>query len=246
MTTSAINHTEKLQELLKHLRAKLKVAADGQPFLDDPTHQLVYSFLLWEASTAKADLAWKRVQSAVVDMNELRICLFDEIVAILGERYPRVEERAMRLRAALNDIYKREHAVTLEPLKKMNKREARQMVESLDGVPQYVSARVMLIGLGGHAVPIDERLLGALISVGALPEDATLEKGASILERQIKAADALEAHLVLQSWSEEFSPAVVNPAAVTGAAPTGATRSRSTGAARKTSTRSARGPRKKS
>jgi len=226
VTTSAINHADRLQEHLKQLRATLSVATEGQPFLDDPTHQLVYSFLLWEASTAKADLAWKRVQSAVVDMNELRICLFDEIVAILGERYPRVEERAMRLRAALNDIYKREHAVTLEPLKKLNKREARQMVESLDGVPQYVAARVMLIGLGGHAAPIDERLLAALISVGALPEDTTLEKGASILERQIKAADALEAHLVLQSWAEEFSPSAA-------------------AAMRKTSSRAGKGARKK-
>ena len=139
--SSTINHADQLQALLSRL--KKQFSPEPPAPIEDPLEQLVSSLLLWESTASKAEAARRRLIAAVVDINELRVCLPEEIVALLGERYPRGEERALRLRAALNDIYVREHAVSLEHLKKMNKRDARQYLESLEGVPQYVAARVV-------------------------------------------------------------------------------------------------------
>lgn len=207
---SSANQSDQALALLRKLKR-----AYGEPpapapeaGAPDPLWHFVYAFLLWDSTTAKADQAMKRVASAVVDLNELRVCFPEEIASMLGERYPHVGERAMRLRAALNDIYIREHAVTLEKLKDAGKREARQYLATLDGTPPFVASRVFMLALGGHAIPVDERLLARLIAEGVIEPDATVEKAASLLERVVKAGHAPEAHWALQRWSEEApSPA---------------------------------------
>lgn len=209
---SASGHTDKLNALLRRLRNRFgsqavkasaeprALAADGQP---DPLVELVDAFLVWECGRQKADLAMKRLTTAVVDVNELRVCFPDEIVAILGARYPRVEERAMRLRATLNDIYIREHAVTLNKLRAANKRDAWKYLSTLDGIPQFVAARVLLMALGGHALPVDDRLLVRLIGEGVVDPDTTIDQAAGFLERAIKAGESIEAHHLMLRWSEE-------------------------------------------
>lgn len=202
---STANHTAQALGLLRKLRRAYgdPPAPDHSVPPPDPLWHFVYAFLLWDSTAAKADQAMKRVAAAVVDLNELRVCFPEEIGAMLGERYPRVGERAMRLRAALNDIYIREHAVTLEKLKDANKREARQYLSTLDGAPPFVASRVLLLALGGHAIPVDERLLARLVGEGVVEPDATVEKAASLLERVVKAGQGAEAHWALQRWSEE-------------------------------------------
>ena len=94
--------------------------------------ELVRAMLQWEASASQASAAYQRVLDAVEDYNELRICFPSELEGILGPRYPRVGERAVRLRAILNDIFGREHGLTLEHLRDLPKREASAYAASLD------------------------------------------------------------------------------------------------------------------
>ncbi len=197
MTTP--NHADLLSALLKRLRKDFKVEAPSAP--SDPMEELVRSFLLYDSTSAKADNAYKRIRSTVVDFNDLRACLNEELVAMLGERYPGGEERATRLRATLHDIFKREHAVSLESLRAMQKRDARAYLVSLDGMAPFVAARVVLLSLGGHAAPVDERLVDALIDEEVVEPGSDVAKAAGVLERAIKATEAVEAHLLLWEWS---------------------------------------------
>ncbi|MGD9691854.1 MAG: hypothetical protein AB7G17_03350 [Phycisphaerales bacterium] len=170
------------------------------PLLD----QFVWSYLLWEATLADAERAFKKVTAAVVDFNELRVCLPDEIVAIIGPRYPRASERAAILKKGLHSVFLREHAVSLEHLKDANKRAARQYLESLEGVPPFVSGRVLVLGLGAHAAPLDERLMGCLADEDVFEGDEIdLARASSLLERHIKAEDGLATHLTLLRWAED-------------------------------------------
>ncbi|MEL7474559.1 MAG: hypothetical protein AAGK04_14680, partial [Planctomycetota bacterium] len=135
---------KKLATLLKSLKSKHGVVEPGElpdrPDDADPLlHQLVYSFLLWETTANQALAAHKRLLSAVVDYNELRICLADDIVEILGDRLALARDRAVRLRATLNEIYDREHALSLAHLVGAGKRDARQYIETLEGCPRFVS-----------------------------------------------------------------------------------------------------------
>jgi len=199
---TTIDHAKKLASLLK----SIKGAYEPEPSdTRAPMEEFVLSFLMWEATRAKADLALKRVLSGVVDINELRVCRPADIVALLGKQYPLVEERAYRLKAALHEIYLREYAVSLDKPIAMNKRDGRKYIESLEGMTPYVAARVTLVCLGGHAVPLDQKLLAQLVEAGVLEPDLDESKAQGILERYIMANESLECHTLLQAWSDEVA-----------------------------------------
>lgn len=206
MTTS--DPARKLHAALKRLRTgagdRPALATAGCPFSDaDPlVHLLIESFMLWEASHAEASAAVGRLCAAVVDYNELRVCFTDELAAAVGAGYPRVDERCARMRCALNDIFRREHAVSLAHLQAPGRKDARGYLESLDGTPTFVSARVALIGLGVHAIPVDDRLVRALADAGCCQRADSCESVSTWLERQFKPGEGPEAHALLQAWSD--------------------------------------------
>ena len=206
---TAPDPTKKLASLLKKLKGQHEglsaptITPDPPDEFDVLVHQLLFSMLLWEASTGQAKAAIKRVRDSVVDYNELRVCVPDEVAMVLGEKYPLGHERAMRLRSTLNDIYHRQHSITLAHLPEMGKREARHYLESLEGCPGFVASRLCLLGNIGHAVPVDERLCELLIGEGVLEAGTTLDTAAGWLDRHVRAEDALETYLLLQAWSDE-------------------------------------------
>lgn len=211
---------------------------DAKPLPDEqnPVAVLVMSFLLWEASANQALRAYKAICQHVVDFNELRVALPTEIVSMIGERYPLAMERAQRLHAVLNDLYRREHVVSFERLIAGGKREAKKYIESLDGITPYVAARVLLISFETHGIPADERLRAALVAEGAADESTDVGELGNWLSRQVKAEDGPAAHRALQTWVDGQSG--------------GRRQSRKSAAAttkskKKTGNRAARAPRKK-
>jgi hypothetical protein len=215
---TAPDPAKKLAGLLKRLRAEhaseLPAAAAGVPCADAACEgcpeghdrllwQLIYAFLVWEASTSKAAAATRRLHAAVVDYNEMRVCLADELMGIIGERYPRAQERVQRLRASLNDLYRREHAVTLAKAAELPKRDGRAYMESLEGMPRFVAARMSLLAFGGHAFPLDERLHQALLEEGALPAELSVDDASGWMERHFRAGEAAEPYLLLELWMND-------------------------------------------
>ncbi|HYE02537.1 MAG TPA: hypothetical protein VD963_04810 [Phycisphaerales bacterium] len=194
--------------LIRRLRERYGHAATPEPAPcaiepDQPVlAEFVRSFMVWESTLSAGTAACRKLEKAVVDFNELRVCLPDELVRVIGPRYPLAPERAQRLRAALNDLYARQHSVSLQHLPALGKREAEAFLASLNGVPGFVSARVTLLALGGHALPVDSCILGKLLSEGIVPADATPESAAGSLERRFRAGELAEAYLLLQAWSD--------------------------------------------
>ncbi|MBC7773097.1 MAG: hypothetical protein H7210_11415 [Pyrinomonadaceae bacterium] len=216
----SVDHSSKLSLLLERLaRAYPDIQPTptpqwGQPMIDEGEPMLsefVRSMLLWESTTAKAEAALKRIQTGVVDFNELRVCLPGELVGLMGETYPLARERAERLRAALNEIFTRGHAVTLKHLAELGKREVLHYLESLSGVPQFVAARVALLFLGNHAMPVDSRILRVLLEAQAVAPGETQDSAASMLEHRIRAGELMIAYLHLQARADELGAAEQGP-----------------------------------
>ncbi|GMV24066.1 MAG: hypothetical protein AMXMBFR58_00970 [Phycisphaerae bacterium] len=208
---SAADTSKKLSALLKRLRTRYAPAADEESefkpsWIDPLMDEVIYSFLLWDATTPQARNAFKRLREAYIDYNELRVSLPAETVAVLGERYPRGEERAARLRAALFDLYKREYAVSLKSLADGGKRDIRAYLESLEGTPCFVVDRVMQRFFGAHAIAIDERLRDLLADEGVVNAETAVEDAASWLARQIKAEEAGAVCQLLRAWADDESP----------------------------------------
>jgi hypothetical protein len=181
-------------------------SAQRRGFVDEREHilcEFIRSFLLWEATGARAAAAIRRLEQGLVDFNELRVCMPDELARLLGKTYPRCEERCLRLRTALNAIYAREHRVTLEHLARMSKRETKEYLESIEGVPRFVSARVQLLALSGHAAPIDGRIHRRLIDAEVVGADSTPDEAAGQLEKRVRAGEMLETYALLQAFADQ-------------------------------------------
>jgi hypothetical protein len=176
-------------------------APGASPDPETLVRELVHSFLVWEAGATRAATAMRRLEQAVVDFNELRVFLPGELVAVIGDRYPRASERAERLRSALNDLYRREHGVNLSCLLVLPKRDARAFLASLEGLPPFVAARVVLLILGAHAMPVDDRLCALLAAEDAIDPGATADEAAGWLERQLRAGEAVHVYTLLEAWA---------------------------------------------
>ena len=172
------------------------------PASDPLTHQAVYALLLWEASTSQAHAALRRVLSAVVDYNELRVCQAEHIAEWLGEKYPLAMERALRLRAFLEDVYQRQQSVQVSPLLLGSRKDTYQTLAALEGMTPFAAARVVALGLSRPACPIDERLLTLLRREKAVAADASVEAIGQELGDMAGDEGRVELLAKLQYWSD--------------------------------------------
>ena len=189
-----------LKQLLESLDAKHH---PDDPPASDPVTQLVIGFLQWGATREEAESAFAHAMQELVDINELRVSHDEELVELFGQNYPNVWERTARMREALNAIYVREHAVAMHSIAEKSKKEQRAYLDSLPGMTPYVAAQVTLLSFGGHALPIDQKLVDLLVQQEILQEGTTPAHAESELLRQVRAAEALHTHMLLQAWADE-------------------------------------------
>lgn len=196
----------KLHAFLKKLpspaedRAAMRQRSDRS---DPVLQELVHSFLAWEVGLSAAARSLDQIDGATADYNELRVCLPHELSRIVTMHDERFEERSLRLRSVLNDIYRREHELSLAQLLQMPKRDARAYLDSLEGMLPYVSARVCLLVLGSHAVPVDSRVAHALRAEGCIPAEmdaASHAECASWLEHHVRAEESHAFHVSLEAF----------------------------------------------
>jgi len=206
--SAATESAKALNDLLKKLGTPEPIV---YPDADDPVSVLVMSMLLWESNSTKALTAYQKLRAAVVDFNELRVCMPQELIDFVGVRYPMVSERCQRLRASLNDIFQREHDVKLEHLRTVGKRDVKKYIESLDGITPYASARVQLLCFEAHAIPADEQLRGKLIDAGVIEDALDVAEVSNWLTRYVKAGEGAAAHAAMQQWVETGKPVLGKP-----------------------------------
>jgi endonuclease III len=188
-----------LKQLLEHLDAD---QPPEDPPACEPVTQLVIGLLQWEATRKQAESAFAKLMEHLVDINELRVSHDRELVSIIGQNYPRAEERIARLQEVLNEIFVREHGVAMSSIASKSKKEQRAYLDSLPGLPPYVAAQVMLLAYGGHALPVDEKLVSLLAQQEILEPETSPAQAESTLLRQIKASEAVHAHALFQSWAD--------------------------------------------
>jgi hypothetical protein len=172
------------------------------PDAQQPVAVLVMSFLLWESTTPEAIDAYRRLTSRFVDYNDFRVTLPYEMVNVVDLRDVRSLERCQRLRAVLNDMYRREHVVSLDRLIASGRRDVSRYLDTLEGMVPYVASRVALLSFDTPCVPIDDRLRALLIEEGAADGSVELPELAPWVSRQVKASQARGVHFALQQWSD--------------------------------------------
>lgn len=195
--------TKKQEKAFASVLKKAKAAYKGEePDALEPIAELVFSFLVWNATTKQADTAYGKIVSQVVDLNELRVSHASEIVELIGVRYPEALLRAIRLLESMMEVYEREYDYKMTSVAALSKREQRDYLDTLPGIPPFVAARVALLAFGVHAMPVDDRLLTLLIKAGVFEPGTTPGEAESWLVRQVKAGEAEQAYPALQAWAD--------------------------------------------
>lgn len=192
-------------DLAKRIDLDEREPADPPPLQhDDPVvHELVRSFLMWDAPRPGVPAAMAKLRDSVVDYNELRVCLCEENVAAIGARYPSARDRCLRLRATLKEVFLRENGLTLMHLRDEPKRTARAYLDSLPGVTGFVAARVALLSCEAHAFPLDSMLCSVLESAGVIEKGLGPDAASAKLERVVRAGDALGCYRRLERFALE-------------------------------------------
>jgi hypothetical protein len=106
----------------------------------------------YDMPDARAEEAMKAIEGEFVDLNELRVATELEVQELLGTKYPDRAARAM-ITQALNNIFEREHTLSLERLRSVSKRDARQFLRELPDIHPFVEAYVMLMSFDGTPFP---------------------------------------------------------------------------------------------
>jgi endonuclease III len=192
---NATKHADELKSLLKKLLKEEKPEAMESL---DALQALVRGAMSYDVPDSKANDAMKAINREFVDLNELRVATDLEIQEMLGQRYPQIEKRVAMITQSLNYIFEKEHTLSLDRLKTLSKKDARQFLRDLPEIHPFVEAYVMLFAFEGSAVPIDDEILKYLIEEEIVEEGTSLVDAQKFVEHSIKADDAYDTYVCLR------------------------------------------------
>ncbi len=192
---NATKYADAVRSLYKSLSKEGKPAV---PAKADPLKALVRGAMAYDVSDSRADDAMKLIDREFVNLNELRVATELEVQELLGVKYPVIENRVAMITGCLNAIFEREHTLSLDRLKTISKKDARQFLRELPEMHPFVEAYVMLFGFEAPAVPVDSEMLDYLRGDGIFDEKTTLEDAQRFLEHNLKAEECGEFFALLR------------------------------------------------
>lgn len=192
-------YARRLKKAYAKLRRSMTKLRIPEP--DDPLRRLAIAILGVGASDEEARRAIDRASTTMVDWNEMRVSDRSELNKATGNMIPQGVQRCQQLIAALESIFYRENRLSLDQLKSMGRREARHYLEQLEGVDEYAVASVLLWSLGGHAIPVNDRLLTGLRNADLVHPSASRAEVQAFLERHVNATEAKEFCVIMRSFA---------------------------------------------
>ena len=183
-------YAKRIKRLHQRLVKKHGKPASSEP--TDPIEQMLIGILAVDTTIAKATAVYRKLAQQMVDLNELRVTPAIELAHVIGTGVPLAADKARRIVAFLNAVRRRQDTLNLDFLRQRGRREAREYLDSLDGVPRSAAAQVVLFSLGGHAIPVDNLTLYVLRKEELVAPSAGAGEVQSFLERHISAVTAAE------------------------------------------------------
>lgn len=200
---------------LKKAYAKLRqtVGSPVVPDPDQPLRRLAVATLGVGSSDQEAERALDRALTTLVDWNEMRVSSAAELNRATGNCIPQGVERCQNLIDALQSVFDRENELSLNRLRTVGRREARHYLAGLQGVDEYAAASVILWSLGGHAIPVNDRLLHSLREADLVNPDADRAEVQAFLERHVGATEAKRFCLIMQTFATSKPSSTKRPKA---------------------------------
>ncbi len=196
-------YSKKVQALYRSLKRKHPKVKKAE--YEEITDALVYGIINEKMNEKATRAASRRFADYFVDLNDLRVSQEEEIVEMLGEDTAATRDTATTLPLALGAIFSEYHRVSIESLKKVGKRPAKQALEKIEGVSRFVVNYCMLTSLQGHAIPLTQKMIEYLRSIEVVHPEADEQEIEGFLTKQIPAKNGHEFYALLRRESEARS-----------------------------------------
>ena len=129
-------YSKKLQKLYRSL--KRKYPKPQKVTYDEPLEAIVYAVISENMSRTATQAAIKKFDGYFVNFNDLRVSRVGEIVETLGTDTSVTRDIASALIRVLNAVFDKYNTVSLEALKTISKRPAKQILEKMEGTSRFV------------------------------------------------------------------------------------------------------------
>lgn len=194
------DYSKKIQKLYRTLCRKYpKVQKVNH---EEVEYAVIYGIISEKMSEKATESAFKKLPNCFVDLNDLRVSRADEITETLGEDTPETRDIALTITRVLSGIYNNNNKVSLESLKKMGKRPAKQVLEKIDGISRFVVDYCMLTSLKGHAIPLTKTMIEFLKNNELVDPEADEDQIEGFLAKQISAKNGYDFYALLRRESE--------------------------------------------
>lgn len=193
-------YSKKVQKLYRTLRRQ-PARHTGVEF-DEPVDALVYAVVSENMTEAQTQSAIRKLKDYFIDWNDLRVAAVDEIAEVLGQEPAAARNTATALVNSLRAVFEKYNMLSLQALKKLGKRPAKQVLEKLKGATPFVVDYCMLTALQGHAIPLTPKMIEYLKTSGLAHAEASYEEIEGFLARQIPMKSAYGFYSLLRRESE--------------------------------------------
>ena len=193
-------YSQKMKKLYRLL--KRKYSKPVKVSYEEPVESLVYGIISESMTEKQSHPAVKRLNDHFIDFNDLRVSLSEEICESMGIDLLDGRKTAFRLTTALRWVFNKYNTVSLEALKKIGKRPAKEALEKIDSISNFVVDYCMLTSLQGHAIPLTDKMMEYLKDDELVHPEADEQEIEGFLTRQIVAKDAYEFYYLLRTASE--------------------------------------------
>jgi len=193
-------YSQEVQKLYRSLKRRYQKPQTVT--YDEPAEALVYAIVSENMTETATRSAIKRFVDYFIDLNDLRVSRAEEIIEILGEDTPATRDTAFALTTALRAVFDKYNMVSLQALRKIGKRPARELLEKMDGTTRFAIDYCMLTSLQGHAIPLTKKMIEYLKTNLLVHPDADPQQIEGFLARQIPAKNAYGFYALLRRESE--------------------------------------------
>jgi len=193
-------YSQKMKKLYRSL--KRKYSKPVKVSHEEPVESLVYGIISESMTEKQSQPAVKRLNDHFIDFNDLRVSLNEEICESLGIDLLDGRKTAFRLTTALRWVFNKYNTVSLADLKKIGKRPAKEALEKIESISNFVVDYCMLTSLQGHAIPLTDKMMEYLKDDELVHPEANEQEIEGFLTRQVAAKDAYEFYYLLRTASE--------------------------------------------
>jgi len=194
----------KTQRTLREAFPKVQLPIKDRPLLE----HILYACCLENSTPDQASEAFSKLQTLYVGWNEVRVTTNAELAEVM-DCLTDPSATAHRVRRTLYNIYETHYDFDIDFLIKENLGKTQKLIKTYQGKAKglldFTIAYVTQNGLGGHAIPLNEGALDALLILGIVtPRDRRYKKVPG-LERTISKNKGAEFGALLHLLSAELT-----------------------------------------